>query len=64
MHACNNALLHGFGCSLFSLHMYSTCGLFASKLKVKLFPVTNGLHTGWFISRFSSGTTEKNKFGK
>ena len=42
-------LLHGRGRLLFSLHKYSTFGTVASNMKVKLSPMTDGLHTGWLM---------------
>lgn len=47
-----NILLHGLGRLLFRLHMYSTFGLFAVNVKVKLFStIADGLHTGQLISK-------------
>ena len=40
-------LLHGLDCLYVSrLHKNSTCGLFASNSKVKLLPLTEGVHIG------------------
>ena len=45
-----NVLLQGVGRLSFRLHKKSTFGLFASNVKVKLFPTTDGLQTGQVIS--------------